>query len=263
MRVAISLAVLALLAGNAWADATGQQLAQRVYDRPNGNDSTAAMAMVLMQPGHTPRVRRMITYRLERGPGEIATLIRFTDPGDIAGTGLLTLDHSVAETDQWIYLPAMERVRRVSASRKTGRFVNSEYYYDDLRDRKVARDHHRIIGHETLNGVACEILESVPVEASNSAYLKRVSWIDPVTLIPLRVDLYEKSEAEPNKRLVVSKTKKIQGYWTAMESTMTELSSGNATRLSVEKVLYNRRLPPELFTTEALEDESVEEEHRP
>lgn len=245
------------------ADAAGVQLAQKVYDRPNGKDSTSVLQMTLTQPGHAPRVRRMVSYRLERGTGEIATLIRFTDPEDIAGTGLLTLDHSSAETDQWVYLPAMDRVRRISSSRKSGRFVNSEYYYDDLRDRKVSRDLHRIAGHEVVNGIACDVLESIPVEAGNSAYLKRVSWIDPATLIPMRVDLYEKNLLEPNKRLSVGKVKKVQGFWTVMDTTMTELASGNATRLVLDRIIYDRKLPSNLFSTEALEDESLEEEYRP
>jgi hypothetical protein len=81
--------------------------------------------------------------------------------------------------------------------------------------------------------------------------------------VALRVDLYERSDAEPSKRLVVHKVKKVQGYWTAMDSSMTELASGNATRLIVEKILYNRKLPASLFTTETLEDESLEEDYRP
>lgn len=256
-------ATLALAASGARADAAGEALAQKVYDRPDGNDAVSVLTMTLTQPGRAPRQRRMVIYRLDRGPGEVASLIRFTEPEDIAGTGLLTLDHKSGESDQWIYLPAMERVRRIAGNRKGGRFVNSEYYYEDLRERKVYQDRHRLIGRETVNGVVCEVLESVPAEAGNSVYLKRVSYIDPATLLPLRVDFFEKNEQEPGKRLVVTAFRKIQGYWTVTDSTMTDLATGNATRLVVEKIHYNRRLPARLFTTEVLEDESLEEDYRP
>lgn len=245
------------------ADAAGEALAQKVFDRPNGNDAVSLVTMSLGEPGRTPRQRRMVVYRLDRGPGEVASLIRFIEPEDIAGTGLLTLDHKNADSDQWIYLPAMERVRRIAAGRKGGRFVNSEYYYEDLQQRKVHQDHHRILGRETVNGVVCEVLESIPVEASNSVYLKRVSFIDPATLLVLRLDLYEKNEREPSKRLLVQSFRKIQGYWTVTDSTMTELATGRSTRLVVEKIRYDRRLPARLFTTEALEDETLEEDYRP
>jgi len=251
------------LALPAWADPAGEALAQKVYDRPNGNDSVSLLTMSLTQPGRAPRNRRMAIYRLDKAPGEVASLIRFSEPDDIAGTGLLTLDHKVGESDQWIYLPAMDRVRRISASRKGGRFVNSEYYYEDMRERKVHQDHHRILGRETVNGIPCDVLESIPVEAGNSAYLKRVSFIDPATLLPLRVDFYEKNEQEPSKRLTVAAFKKIQGYWTVTDSAMTDLSNNYATRLVVEKIQYNRRLPAKLFNTETLEDESLEEDYRP
>jgi hypothetical protein len=261
--LAILFAALLALPASALADGAGQQLAQKVYDRPNGEDSVSLLTMSLTQPGRAPRNRRMTVFRLEKGPGEVASLIRFSEPEDISGTGLLTLDHKVGESDQWIYLPAMDRVRRIASSRKGGRFVNSEYYFEDLRERKVQQDQHRILGRETVNGVLCEVLESVPAEAGNSAYLKRISFIDPGTFLPLRVDFFEKNEQEPNKRLTVNKSKKNQGYWTVMDSVMTDLENGNSTRLVVERIAYNRHLPSRLFTTEALEDESLEEDYRP
>lgn len=247
----------------AQADEQGAQLAQRVYDRPDGKDSTALTTMTLIEAGRSPRVRRLVSYRLKRKAGEVAVLSRFTEPADISGTGLLTLDHPNTDSDQWIYLPALDRVRRISGSRKGGRFVNSEYYYEDLRDRKPNKDQHRILRRETLNGVVCDVLESIPLDADSSVYVKRVSWIDPSTLLPLQVDFFEKNLQEPSKRMQVKKTAKIQGYWTVLDNTVTDLASANQTRLIIDKVIYDRRLPAQLFTTQALEDEGVEEEYRP
>lgn len=256
------IAVL-IFAANALADEGGTQLAQRVYDRADGKDATALTTMTIIEAGRNPRVRRLISYRMKRKVGEIAVLTRFTEPADISGTGLLTLDHPNADSDQWIYLPALDRVRRISASRKGGHFVNSEYYYEDLRDRKPAQDQHRIIRREAINGVPCEVLEGTPVDAENSVYLKRISWIDPATLLPLQVDYFEKNLQEPTKRWQAKKTAKIQGYWTVLDSIVTNLTNGNQTRLTIEKIIFDRRLPAQLFTTQALEDEGVEEEYRP
>lgn len=262
-RAVLAGLATALFALPVAADESGAQLAQRVYDRADGRDSTALTTMTLTEAGRSPRVRRLITYRMKRRAGEIAVLSRFTEPADISGTGLLTLDHPNAESDQWIYLPALDRVRRISASRKGGRFVNSEYYYEDLRDRKPTQDQHRIIKRETLNGVVCDVLESIPVDADNSVYLKRVSWIDPASLLPQQVDFFEKNLQEPSKRILAKKIGKVQGYWTMLDSTVTDLGSGNQTRLTIDKIIFDRRLPAQLFTTQALEDEGVEEEYRP
>jgi hypothetical protein len=190
-------------------------------------------------------------------------MIRFTDPADIEGTGLLTQDAADGTSNQWIYLPAMQRVRRVDANRKGGRFVNSDYYYEDLRDRKPSMDQHKVLGRERVGKVDCEVLESIPVEASNSVYLRRLSWIDPVSLLPMRVDFFEKDMEKPTKRLLVERWEQVRGYWTVMDSTMSDLGSGHQTRLTVNRILYDRGLPARLFSSKALEDERIEKDFRP
>ena len=263
LRYAVAIFTSLFLTGQAWADTAGVELAQRVYDRPDGKDAAFAMTMTLTEKNRSPRVRKMLLYRLDQKADEVATLIRFTDPADIEGTGLLTLDHTSGDSDQWIYLPALERTRRIDSNRKGGRFVNSDYYYEDLRDRQVNKDQHRILGREELAGVACEILESTPTDPGNSVYTKRISWIDPLTQLPMRVDFFEKHQDQPSKRLLVVKREKIQGYWTVMDSTLTTLGNGHQTRLTLERTQYDRGLPARLFTNQVLEDESAEDDYRP
>jgi len=260
--------VVALLAGvllsvSALADDAGAKLAQRVYDRPDGNDAASAVTMTLTEEGRAPRVRSLFLYRLSAASGDVSTLIRFTEPADIEGTGLLTLDAADGTSNQWIYLPAMQRVRRVDANRKGGRFVNSDYYYEDLRDRKPTMDTHRIMGRERVGEVECEVLESIPVEASNSVYLRRVSWIDPESLLPMRVDFFEKDMDTPTKRLSVEKREQVKTYWTVMDSTLTDLGSGHQTRLTVNRIDFDRGIPSSLFSSKALEEEKTEKEFRP
>lgn len=259
-----ALSALGLLLGRpAWADDAGLALARKVYDRADGEDASSVVMMALTEEGRSPRERSMVLYRRNGAEGEVSTLIRFTAPADIEGTGLLTLDAADGDSRQSIYLPALQRVRRVDSKRKGGRFVNSDYYFEDLRDRKPAMDVHRIVGREPIDGVACEVLESVPVEAGNSVYLRRVSWIDPASLLPLRIDFYEKDPAQPAKRLAVSAREQIQGYWTVTDSTMMDLRSGHRTRLKVERIVYDRSLPERLFSSRALEQERMEKEFRP
>lgn len=263
LRRAMAFFAGLILANQAWADPAGTELAQRVYDRPNGGDATSFVTMTLMEKNRSPRVRKMFLYRLDKKSGDVSTLIRFTEPADIDGTGLLTVDRADGDSNQWIYLPAMERVRRIDSNRKGGRFVNSDYYYEDLRDRKVNKDQHRVVGHETIAGVACDVLESLPTETGNSVYVKRLSWIDPLSLLPMRIDFFEKRDDQPSKRLLITKHEKIQGYSTVMDSTLTDLSNGHQTRLTVERMIYDRNLPARLFTPQTLEDESAEENFRP
>lgn len=262
MRLGVGLLTAALACGTALAD-DGAKLAQRVYDRPDGKDSTSVVTMSLTEEGKPARTRGMLVFRVSAADSQVSTLIRFTDPADIQGTGLLTIDGADGVSNQWIYLPAMQRVRRVDSNRKGGRFVNSDYFFEDLRDRKPTMDTHKLLGRERLGDTDTEMLESVPADAGNSVYVKRLSWIDPKSLLPLRIDFYERNPDQPSKRLVVLKREQVQGYWTVTDSTLTDLASGHQTRLTVARVLYDRNLPESLFTSRALAEERMEKEFRP
>lgn len=241
----------------------GRTLAQRVYDRPDGADASSRAHMILTEEGHAPRQRQMYVYRRDDQDGAVQSVFRFTTPPDIENTGLLTVDRPDQDTDQWIYLPALDRARRILSSRKGGRFVGSDLYYEDLRDRRVDKDEHRLLGTEKLSGVDTQVLESVPVDADNSVYGKRISFIHPGVLIPLRVDYFKPGEDMPSKRSIVHRIEKIQGYWTVIDSTMYDLESGHQTRIAVDEIVYDRDLPEELFSRQALVDPAREIQFRP
>ena len=260
---ALILLFVCLTAAALAQDGQALRLAQAVHDRAAGRDLTTISRMELIEKGRAPRVRTLATYRLDRGGGETANLLRFLGPDDIAGTGLLSLGKPDGSTDQWLYLPELDRVRRIAGDRKGGRFVGSEFYYEDLQERKPAMDQHRLLGSEALDGIDCQVVESVPLEASNSVYRKRVSWIDPKTAMVLRVDHFERDDSRPTKRWLAAQRRQIQGYWTVTDSRMVDLASGRETRLVVEVAKYDRRLPARLFTSQALADERLEAEYRP
>lgn len=241
----------------------GRELAQQIYDRPDGADVTVRGTMVLTEAGREPRVRQMYSYRRDAGDGSVGTMIRFTAPSDIAGTGLLTLDYPDGASDQWVYLPALGSSRRIPATRRGGRFVGSDLFYEDIQDRKVDLDRHHWLGTEELDGIATEKLESVPTDPTTSVYGRRISWIHPEVLIPLRVDYFRPDSSEPYKRLSVYRIEQIDGYWTVMDSLMQDLDSGHQTRLINEIVHHDRELPDALFTTRALADPGLEQPYRP
>lgn len=247
---------------HAQAPADGTTLAQRVYDRPDGTDVATRFTMTLTRAGAAPRQRLAYSFRADAGNGDLQSLLRFAEPADIRDTGLLVRSKADGEVDQWLYLPALDQVRRIAAARRGGRFVGSDLYYEDLQDRRPAQDQHQLLGQETVNGQPTQILQSTPVDAAKSVYSRRVAWIHEPTLLPLRVDFYQ-SGTQPAKRLTVHKVEQIQGYWTVMDSTMTDLASGNQTRITVDKVSYDQGLPASLFTTQALADASIDNALRP
>lgn len=266
-RCGILAAALGLLlatgAHAALANDAATRLAQAVYDRPLGRDATTVSRMELVERGRSPRVRQLIAYRLDRGSGGSTNLIRFLQPEDIEGTGLLGITKADGSTDQWLYLPALDRSRRVAGDRKGGRFVGSDLYFEDLQERQPSKDQHRLLGKEQIGDTLCEVLESVPVDPGSSVYLRRVSWVDPQSFVIVRVDYFERDPARPSKRWQALERRKIQNIWTVTQSLMSDLQTGHETKLTVQKVIYDRKLPEKLFSSRALADEQIESEFRP
>ena len=239
------------------------RIMQQVHDRPVGRDVTTVSRMELTDRAGTKRQRDLVTYRMERSKGEFVSLARFLAPPDIAGTGLLSVDKADGSSEQWLFLPAMDRVRRVASDRKGGRFVGSDLYFEDLQTRKPASDLHRLTGKDTLDGVVCHVIESIPTDPANSVYRKRMLWVDPQTALVHRVDYFEKDDAQPSKRWVLLSRQRIQGYWAVTDSKTTDLVTGNETRMLSQTIKFDRKLPARLFSTQALSDESIEATHRP
>jgi hypothetical protein len=238
------------------------RLAQAVYDRPIGRDSASRVTMLLGKKGKKTKKRILYAYTLDKGNSERRALMRFITPKDVKGTGLLSMDYPGDESDQWLYLPSLDRVRRISSKRKGGRFVGSDFFYEDLADREVDMDKHRILGQDKVGGVNCTLLESIPVKRSNSVYTRRIGCIHPKLLIPLRVDFYQKKD-KPVKRLQARKIKKVQGYWTVFESIMTNLKTGHRTQLITNDIVYDQDIPDSLFSQRGLADDSREAVFRP
>ncbi|MEE4109739.1 MAG: outer membrane lipoprotein-sorting protein [Halieaceae bacterium] len=240
----------------------GARLAQALYDRPDGRTVAVRARMTLRSPGSRDRVREFYSYRADFPAGEVRTLTRFVAPGNIAGTGLLVHSHVNATDDQWLYLPALKRIRRISGENRGGRFVQSGIYYEDLQDRLPDEDTHRIVGTGDYEGVEVTLLESIPVDPRESVYSKRISWIHPDLNLPLRIDYFQGAEA-PVKRLEARRVDRIQGYWTVTESVIMHPATGEETVIENLVTRYDAELSEELFGTRALSDARLEEDLRP
>jgi len=223
----------------------GDSLAWAIYRRDNGRDSVVSGTMSLTTAKGRSRTRDLRIFQRTQTDGQETTLIRFATPASIAGTALL---NSPGSNDMWIHLPALDRTRRISSSSSGGRFVNSQYFYEDLKERHPGEDRHTLIEGGDYEGIETLILVSEPKDPEESVYSLRRSWIHPEVLLPLRVDFYEDDD-EPSKRLEVLEINEIEGYWTVMVSQMTDLRTMDRTTITVNAVRYNQNLPENLFTT--------------
>ncbi len=258
-QIILMFCILLGLSVNSYADEAGTALAQAVYDRPNGDDNISIGQMVLQEPGKEPRTRKMIAFGKDKGGGNTLNLIRFKTPADINGIGMLTLDYPGDKSDQWLFLPDAGKVRRVPTNRLGGKFVGSDLYNEDLRDREVNMDTHTITGEDKIKGLDVKILESIPVDKKNSSYSKRISWVSTKVLLPLKVEFYQKGKLV--KRAEAAKLEKKQGFWTVMVQKITDMKTKHTTRTIIQKITYDVGLPDAVFTQQVLEDPQRDQEY--
>jgi hypothetical protein len=188
---------------------------------------------------------------MRRHDGLQDSLIRFTYPTDIEDTAFLTLERAGDDAEQFLYLPALRRVRRIVAKQKGKSFVNSDLYYQDLDRRSPEKDDHRIVGEERVGAWQCWILESIPKEEESSAYGKTLAWIDQATLVPVKGESFDRKQNKI-KRTVVHRLAPVGGIWTIMDSEVTTLESQHTTRLTVQEIRYNTGLSSNDFNKRSL-----------
>ena len=108
------------------------EVAKKSENVMNGfEDSISKMQMTLINARGQKKVRLM-TMKVLEGEDEDKSLMEFLSPADVRGTKFLSYEHVNKDDDQWLYLPALKRVKRISSRNKSGAFMGSEFSYEDL-----------------------------------------------------------------------------------------------------------------------------------
>ena len=151
-------------------------------------DSTATMQMTLRNRHGEESLRQMRTKTLEQMDDGDKSLIVFDQPRDVKGTALLTYTHKAGSDDQWLYLPALKRVKRIASSNKSGPFMGSEFAYEDLSSQEVEKYTYKYLRDETFDGdeehagKTVFVIERFPVD-EKSGYTRQLVWMDQDVLV--------------------------------------------------------------------------------
>jgi len=230
--------LFSVIPASAESDAiTGIQLARDVFHRDRGKNSVITSQMVLVDKNDNKRVRQFASKRIRDDALE-RQIIRFTFPADIEGTGFLTIEKPGWETEQFIYLPALRRTRRIVTSQKSHRFVNSDFTYEDMERHPVDDYTYKITGSQTIGGVACHVMETRPKAGVPSQYSLTKSLIAKDSLVPVLVKYFDK-KGRHFKTYKVLKLEKIQNIWTEMIISMEDHEREHSTFLKIEGITYN------------------------
>lgn len=221
-------------------------------------DSTTNATFTLANKEGSTRVRKTIGYtRLQTNGNDNMRLVRFQSPADIKGTAILLLEHADADDDMWIYLPALRKVRRLSASNKKDSFVGTDFSYGDVIGYKPEEWTHRLVKEEIIDGAACYVIESIPANDTvrqNSGYSKRLSWISKDNYVAERVEFWDLAD-QPLKRITASDIHQVgkNGRWQPMLSEAENLQTGHRTTIRLDDFKADQNVAENLFTLRELD----------
>ena len=226
---------------------SGRQIIENVYNRPTGNDQQADLTMTLINSRGDQRVREIRQFTKDFGEME-KKIMFFKSPADVRNTSFMnwSYDDENKDDDQWIYLPALKKIKRISSDSKTDYFMGSDFTYDDLGDRHPSQDTHKLIGEETINGESCYVVESIPKD-EDYMYSKTVTWIIKDKWIGLKKDFYDEDE-DLLKTLTVKKFEKISGYWIILSTEMHNIQKNHRTLIQLSNVTLDAGISDTQFT---------------
>ena len=233
----------------------GRAIAEELDRRDLGfDDSAAELKMVLAnrQGEASTRELRMQTLEVTAREEGDKSLIIFDHPRDIEGTAFLSFTKILEPDDQWLYLPALKRVKRISSANKSGPFVGSEFAYEDMLSQEVDKYDYRWLRDEPCGALVCFVVERYPLY-ENSGYTRQVTWIDQQEYRVQKVDFYDRKDALL-KTLTFSGYQQYLGqYWRADDWYMENHQTGKSTRLTFENWEFRAGLDDNDFDPNRLE----------
>ena len=239
MKRFITLATVVLLGfatlsiANSVVDAAqrGLEIAVQRDARDIGfHDFEAQLRMTLKNRHGETSERSLRSRTLEVDADGDKSLIIFDSPADIDGTALLTFSHKTGNDDQWLYLPALKRVKRISSSNKSGPFVGSEFAYEDISSQEVEEYTYKFIGEEELDGRAMFVVEQYPVDPK-SGYTRQVAWIDQEEYRNFKVDFYDRKDSLLKTLTYEGYQRYLDEYWRPDYMLMVNHQTGKSTEL--------------------------------
>ncbi len=211
------------------AEELGREIIQQASDRDDGfGDMKSEVTMTLKHADDSENTRFLTVKSLEVKKDGEKRLFSFNKPKDIKGTTVLNYGHILADDDQWIYLPAFKRVKRISSSNKSSAFVSSEFAYEDLTSIEVDNYTHRYLEDAQIEALDCYKVELIPAY-KNSGYSQLIAYIDKKDYLFQKVEFYDLKKS-PLKTLILSGYQKYKNrYWRPDITTMTNHQTNKET----------------------------------
>lgn len=237
------------------AEDRGLELALEAKNKSRGwVDMQVQMTMLLRDAMGRETTRELRVTSKETVDDGDKNLYVFESPGDIRGSAFLSYSHIAKDDEQWLYLPALKRVKRIASASRAGAFMGSEFAYEDLSSFEVEKYRHRYLGDESCQGEGgiCHIVEQIPID-NNSGYAKRQVWQDQEHSRIWKIDYYDQ-KGQLLKTLVSSDFSLYLGkYWRPKNVAMQNHQTGKSTSLVYHAYQFNTGIMDRDFHKSALQ----------
>ena len=238
----------------------GREIMEKVNARDTGDHSITEMEMILIDKKGNKRVRKLKTFGLEKGKDSLS-LMFFLSPADVRNTGFLTFDYdeSGKDDDQWLFLPALRKTKRIAAGDKSGSFMGSDLNYSDMTSPDLNLYEYTLMKETEVKGQKVWQIKAVPktkAEAEKSGYSKSVVFIRQDNYVMIRGVRWVHKKKR-NKYLDVRKLDKIDGIWVSTEMHVTTKSGKKILHKTIMKqknIHFNQdEVNEDLFSIRRLE----------
>ena len=249
---AISAMIVALPTQAETPEEKGRAVFEEVQKRGEGFvDSQVAMLMILKDKRGNTSEREMRVMTLEGENDEDKTLMVFDTPRDQKGTALLTYSYKKKDDDQWLYLPALKRVKKIASKNKSGPFMGSEFSFEDLAGQDIDEFDYKFLREEPCGEGKCFVVESYPHD-ENSGYTKTISWVDQEHYRAFKVEFYDRKSSHLKTLNPTGYKLYEDKFWNPDKMEMVNHQTGKSTELIRKTTEYKTGLEEKDFTRNSL-----------
>lgn len=259
MQTTKTFLLLLLISAFALSPAIAQDDATEIMKKSHmayyyaGDDGIAEVTMTLVGKGGKERVREFTMLRMDvEDGGNQMYYTYFKKPSDVARTSFMVHKTSEGNDKRWIYVPAVDLIRPISADDKNSSFVGSDFSYEDVSGRHWSVDNHVLKGDSTLDDKPVHVIESTPKE-EYEGFAKKISYIDKENLLPL-MELYYNDKGDLIRRFTAVNVEEIDGFVTMNTRKMEDLKKGSHTIVDFSSIDYDAGLTEDIFTERYLKN---------
>jgi len=212
-----------------------------------GDDGRANLTMTITDRRGRVRTREMTLLRKDiKDGGRQKFYVYFKKPSDVSRMVFMVWKQVKGDDDRWLYIPAIDLVKRIASSDKRSSFAGGVFTYEDVSGRRTSDDTHELLDEDTLNGKPIYVVKNTPKDAGEVEFSYYIARIDKKTFLPLKGDYFDKS-GKLYRTITVEKTALVDGIPTVLKATAEDLAKGLKTTIEFHDVAYNVGIKERIF----------------